>query len=184
MAALTAGCATQQLAPTNASRARILQTAYVLRAGDKIHIDVFGEPDLSSDFEVPVGNAKNPEGGAIKLGPLNQLQVGGKTPSDLEAAITAELANGYLKEPKVSVVMLSYRPVSIFGEVNEAGEIAYKPGMTLLNVVAAARGFTYRANEKVVDIVHFGTTEAEAVPVTAAEPVLPGDVIRVRERGL
>lgn len=182
LALTAAGCSDHQFGATPVSRLGSLDKPYTLHAGDKIRVDVFGESNLSSNYEIPVGTKEMPAGGSIKVGPSNAIQAGGKTLRELEAEITSQLANGYLKDPKVTVTMVSYRPIWIIGEVNKPGAIDYVPGMTVLNVVSAAQGFTYRADEKSVDIVHLGATDAERVPLTVAEPVQPGDQIRIRER--
>jgi len=98
------------------------------------------------------------------------------------APIIAALKPDYLKNPRVSVQVLNYRPFYIIGEVNSPGSYAYVSGMTVLEAVAIAGGFTYRAKEGEMTITRGSDDarrEAEAVPETL---VLPGDVIKVPER--
>jgi polysaccharide export outer membrane protein len=88
----------------------------------------------------------------------------------------------YLKDPSVSVDVLNYRPFYIFGEVNNPGSYAYVNGMTVVNAIAMAGGFTYRAKKSRVEITRANDpskTPKEGNPDT---PVLPGDVIEVPER--
>jgi polysaccharide export outer membrane protein len=54
--------------------------------------------------------------------------------------------------------------------------------MNVLNAVALAGGFTYRAREGEVYIKHAGSNDEVAVDVDAGGKVEPGDIIRVRER--
>jgi polysaccharide export outer membrane protein len=80
--------------------------------------------------------------------------------------------------PQVSVQVLTYRPCYILGEVSRPGGYEYKKGMTVINAVALAGGFTYRAKTGAASIER-GTCTLGA---QADTPVLPGDIIRVPER--
>ena len=77
--------------------------------------------------------------------------------------------------------MLNYRPFYIIGEVNNPGSFEYVNGMTVINAVALAGGFTYRADQDDIMISRGGSSgpEIEAAPDTE---VLPGDIIEVPER--
>lgn len=150
-------------------------SAYRLGAGDQLRITVFGHEDLSGEFDVDGS-------GDISMPLIDNVRAEGKTPNELEAAIVSELSPDYLKDPRVSVDVLSYRPFYIFGEVNEPGSYAYVNGMTVLNAVAMAGGFTYRARTGEVQIIR--ATDQSRTPQEAQRDtfVLPGDVIEVPER--
>ena len=77
--------------------------------------------------------------------------------------------------------MLNYRPFYIYGEVGEAGQYPYSSGMTVLNAIAVAGGYTYRAANDRVYITRGKGNEVE-YPASQAVKILPGDVIRVPER--
>ena len=77
--------------------------------------------------------------------------------------------------------VMNSRPFYIRGEVNNAGEYEYKPGMKVLNAIAMAGDFTYRAKQNGVTIRR-GGSNAPPVLVTGDTPVLPGDIIEVPER--
>ncbi|MFC7334940.1 polysaccharide biosynthesis/export family protein [Rhodocista pekingensis] len=147
---------------------------YRLGSGDKLRVAVFAEPDLSGEFEV--------EGaGIISLPLIGQLKAGGLTPRELERAIADKLADGYLVNPRVSVEVMNYRPFFILGEVNSPGSYAYVNGMTVLNAVALAGGYTYRARKDRIVILRGGRSNDEELASEATE-VLPGDIIRIPER--
>ena len=151
------------------------EARYKLGSGDQLRVTVFGHDDLSGDFQV--------EGsGLVSLPLVGAIPLGGKTVIEAEAAIVAALKPDYLKNPRVSVQVLNYRPFYIIGEVNSPGSYSYVSGMTVLEAVAIAGGFTYRAKESEMTITRGSDDsrrEAEAVPETL---VLPGDVIKVPER--
>jgi protein involved in polysaccharide export with SLBB domain len=150
-------------------------TAYTLGSADRLRVTVFGHPDLSGEFEVD-GT------GAISLPLIGQMKAEGLSTAALENAISTSLGNGYILNPRVSVEVINYRPFYILGEVGKPGEYPYTSGLTVQNAVAAAGGFTYRANKKVVHIKSIDSDREIAYDLTPSTVVKPGDTIRVGER--
>lgn len=148
---------------------------YRLGSGDKVRIIVFGEESLTGEFLVSGG-------GKISFPLIGEIDALGKTIPQLQTAIEAKLADGYLKQPRVSAEVLNYRPFYILGEVMKPGEYPYTNGLTVLNAVATAEGFTYRADKRKVFIKRAATGEEKAEPLTLNTPVAPGDTIRIGER--
>lgn len=148
---------------------------YQLGAGDEIRVTVYGEEDLSGEFEID-GTGK------ISLPLIGTVVVGGKDLSDAEALIVEMLAGDYLINPRVSLEVLNYRPFYILGEVDKPGSYPYVNGMTVLNAVALASGFTYRANKKKIEITRKVDGKETKVTVDQTAQVLPGDIIRIAER--
>jgi polysaccharide export outer membrane protein len=162
--------------PAGAAPPANVEPGYLLGSGDRVRITVFGQPDLSGEYAV--------DGTGILAFPLvGQIHAGGHTASQLEQAIVAKLTPNYLKDPRVAVEVLTYRPFYIVGEVKTPGSYPYVSGMTVLNAVALAGGFTYRAREGSF-YVSRTQTDGSKVKLDAAPDtqVLPGDVITVRER--
>jgi len=148
---------------------------YRVSAGDKMSIAVFGEPDLGGTVAVS-GEGK------IALPLIGDVYVLGMSSAEVQAALEDKYRQGYLKDPKVQVQFLSYRPFYILGEVKTPGEYAYDSGMTVVKAVALAQGFTYRADQKRAYIKHRNDVKEVQVPLTATQPVEPGDTIRIGER--
>ncbi len=90
--------------------------------------------------------------------------------------------DGYLRNPDVSVEVDRYRPVFVMGEVGAAGQYSYVPGMTVQKAIAAAGGFTARANQSNVDVTRTVNGKVLTGRVVTSDPLLPGDTIYVRER--
>jgi polysaccharide export outer membrane protein len=90
-------------------------------------------------------------------------------------------SGGYLVEPQVSIEVLNYRPFYIIGEVNNPGSFSYVNGMTVINAVALAGGFTYRADQDDIVISRGGSSGPE-IEGALDTKVLPGDIIEVQER--
>ena len=78
--------------------------------------------------------------------------------------------------------MLNYRPFYILGEVNKPGSYPYVSGMTVLNAVAIAGGFSYRARSARIIIIRASDPERSDRLAKENTIVLPGDVIKVPER--
>lgn len=178
-AIVLAGCestpAAQQAATaTDAATPRTVQ-AYKLGAGDQVRITVFNHVDLSGEFEVDGS-------GAIALPLIGQVQATDLTTRELEARLTERYSDGFLKEPRVNAEVMTYRPFYILGEVSTPGEYPYTSGLSVINAVAAAGGFSYRANKKIVYIKTAEGTQEVKYPLNAATMVQPGDTIRVDER--
>lgn len=153
----------------------VASDSYQLGAGDRLKITIFDEPDLSGEFELDGA-------GAVALPLIGQMQALSLSPRELEQRIEAKLLDGYLLRPRVSIEVLSYRPFYIMGEVNQPGSYPYRAGLNVLNAAALAGGFTYRADEDDIEISReaaVGGGRFEAAPATE---VMPGDVIRVKER--
>ena len=148
---------------------------YRLGSGDQVRIIVFNEETLSGEFVVDGG-------GRVSLPLIGEISAGGATLREFEAAIVAELSEGYLNDPRVNVEVLNYRPYYILGEVEQAGEYPYTDGLTVMNAVATAGGYTYRANQRVVFIKRAGSDEMVEYPLSAVISVQPGDTIRIGER--
>ena len=148
---------------------------YRLAAGDRIRVTVFGHEDLSGEFEVNGA-------GEISLPLIDELDASGRTVRELEADIVAALQPDYLKNPRVSIDMLDYRPFYIIGEIAEPGSYPYVNGMTVVNAIAVAGGFTYRARKGRITIQRGQGDEAVELSADMDTHVQPGDVIEVPER--
>ena len=148
---------------------------YRLGVGDKLKLTVFGEPDLSGDFQV---NAA----GSMSLPLIGELPAKGHPIEQFRREVIQRLSEGYLKNPRVTIEILSYRPFYVSGEVRQGGELQYKTGVKIRDAIAMAGGYSYRADHSYI----YMTREGEALEAKIALPndmtVLPGDNIRVPER--
>jgi polysaccharide export outer membrane protein len=148
---------------------------YRLGAGDKVRVTVFGETDLGGEFVVDGG-------GYVRLPLIGEVQAAGLSARNFESQVEKQLQEGYLKAPRVNVEVTAYRPFYILGEVNRPGPYPYVNGMTVLNAVALAGGYTYRANERAGVIRRGGQAKEERLPLDQAVKIYPDDIITVRER--
>lgn len=148
---------------------------YRLGSGDKLRIIVFDEEDLSGEFLVDGS-------GMVSMPLVGEIEATGRTVREFQRALETALLDGYLNDPKVSAEVLNFRPYYILGEVNTPGTYPYSDGLTVLNAVATAQGFTYRANQRAVFIRRAGELKEQQYPLSSAIAVTPGDTIRIGER--
>ncbi|MCG8558836.1 MAG: polysaccharide export protein [Hyphomicrobiales bacterium] len=148
---------------------------YRLDSGDRLRIVVFGQQNLSRTYGVDGG-------GYISMPLIGAVAARGATTFELERRIAGQLRVKYVKDPKVTVEVETYRPFFILGEVRRAGQFPYVNGMTVQTAVAIAGGFSERAKESEMELTRRanGRTVTRSVPPNY--PVRPGDTIKVTER--
>jgi len=148
---------------------------YRLGPGDALRVIVFGEEQLSGEFRLDAA-------GRVALPLIGEVQAKDRTTRDLEKDIARRLEAGYIREAKVSVEVLNFRPFFILGEVRNPGQYAYVNGMTALSAVAMAGGYTYRAKEDYVLISRGADPKKQVYRAPITTPVMPDDVVRIPER--
>ncbi|MGI9385444.1 MAG: polysaccharide biosynthesis/export family protein [Methyloligellaceae bacterium] len=148
---------------------------YRLDSGDRLRIVVFGQQNLSRTYAVDGG-------GYISMPLIGAVASRGATTFELEQRIADQLRVKYVKDPKVTVEVETYRPFFILGEVRRAGQFPYVNGMTVQTAVAIAGGFSERAKESEVQLTRRANGRAVTRSVPPNYPVRPGDTIKVTER--
>src|SRR5579863_1195963 len=108
---------------------------YVLGPNDRIRLKVYGEADISGEYEID-------SNGQVSIPLAGHIGAAGLTTKQLERSITSALAKGIVRDPRVNVEVALYRPYYILGEVKKGGEYPYRLGLTVLDAVASAGGFT------------------------------------------
>ncbi len=173
---LLAGCASSGSSLPALPETTNLDRAYILGPGDHLKILVYGAEDVSGEFAVA-------DSGLVAAPLIGQTKAQGLTVAELEDALRDKLSQGFLRNPRVSVDVLTYRPFSILGEVQHPGTFPYSSGATVLSAVALAGGYTYRANEDFV-VVDRRTADGKTIRgrATATSRIQPDDIIRVPER--
>ncbi len=158
-------------APSNGMQRANME--YRLGAGDKVRVSVFGETDLSGEYQIDGS-------GLVRLPLIGTVRAAGLNAPALENAIAGALGNGYLKQPRVNVEIITYRPFYIIGAVNRPGQYPYVDNMSALNAVGLAGGFTDQAVKSEIYVRHEGSTIEATMPTDELTHLAPGDVIRVK----
>jgi len=159
---------------------------YTIGVDDVLDISVWKEPDVSR--VVPV----RPDG-KISLPLISDVQAAGLTPADLATEIAGRLKK-YLNDPQVTVIVsqINSRRVYIVGGVIRAGAYPLLPGMTVLQAISSAGGFTVYADTKSIRVMRIVGGKQVQLPfdyhavlkgTKSSENILlePGDTIVVPE---
>lgn len=173
-AATVAGCGTTQVEPGDPAANTMTLTEYRLGPGDRLRINVFGEASLTGEFVVAAN-------GEIAYPLVGQFAAANKTEAEFTEGLRVALQR-YVLQPNISVEIINYRPFFILGEVGQPGTYPYAAGLTVMNAVATAGGFSYRADSRRVFIKHMNELGEREYRLTSTTPVLPGDTVRIPER--
>src|SRR5260370_38512367 len=160
---------TQTVTPTSAA------ASYVLGPNDRVRLKVYGEPDIAGEYEVD-------NNGNVSIPLAGHIRAAGLTTRQLERSIASALSKGIVRDPRVNVEIALYRPYYILGEVKKGGEYPYRLGLTVMDAVASAGGFTYCAHENKVFLRRSGAGVEEVYALDAPILIFPGDNIRIPER--
>ncbi|RME24785.1 MAG: polysaccharide export protein [Deltaproteobacteria bacterium] len=156
-----------------------------LGPGDVFEVKVYDEKDLSGVFRVSAT-------GTIKFPLIGTVSVEGLTSTEAADLIQQKLAEKYIKNPQVSILVKEYnsKKVSVFGQVNKPGTFPYEEGMTVIQAISMAGGFTKMAakNDTNVTRIVGGEERKFPVPVEAIAEgkaknfyLKPGDIVYVPE---
>ena len=158
-----------------------------LGSGDTFEIRVFGEKDLTGNYQVGAD-------GSIQFPFIGRVEVLGKDTSTVARLISdALVSGGYLKEPHVSVFLQesNSKRISVIGAVAKPGTLAIVPGMTVVYAVSQAGGFTALASKDDIVITRrvdgkLARYKVEVSRITRGDaedfPLRAGDIVFVPER--
>lgn len=150
---------------------------------DTIQVSVFGIPDLDREMQVDAS-------GRIAMPLAGTVDARGKTAGELAEAIQVALKSRYVRDPQVTVNIKSSvsQVVTIDGQVVEPGLYPVTNQMTLMRVIASAKGLSEFARQRDVVILRTvgnqrmaGLYDVEAIRRGAYvdPPVFANDVIVV-----
>lgn len=115
----------------------------LLGAGDVFEVRVYGEKELSGEYRVgPDGSVDYPF--------VGKVEVKGMAPSDVSKRIADLLREGdYLRSPQVSVFVKEYtsKRISVSGAVGKDGTFPITSGLTVVQAISLAGGFTPLASQ-------------------------------------
>jgi protein involved in polysaccharide export with SLBB domain len=163
------------------------QPSYHFDVGDNVEFKFLYTPELN--FTAPV----RPDG-AISFPYLGDVKLLGLTVAELTDALRKQYT-GVLRTPDVTVIVHSFQALRVFvtGEVPAPGRLDFRPGMTIVQAVAAAGGFRDSANRKQVVLLRPQTPTALSVTLVSVEtrgatasdlPLGPDDIVLVVKSGI
>ena len=123
---------------------------YLIRVGDEIRIEFLSDAEPSSSASRVI---VRPDG-RISMRGVDDVLAAGRTPAELDSALTAGFAK-ILVDPSLSVIVDSFsaEKVYVVGSVRTPREIALAGPLSLLQGIAAAGGFSDGANRREVVII-------------------------------
>jgi protein involved in polysaccharide export with SLBB domain len=158
-----------------------------LGPGDVFEVRVFGEKDLTAKYQV------GPDG-SIRFPFLGVLDVGGKDADEVAHEISTRLKEGqFLLDPHVSVFVeqANSKRLSVLGAVAKPGTFPIVPGMTVVQAVSNAGGFTPLASKDDTVVTRRVNGKLERYRISVSEvtrgnaddfALRAGDIVFVPER--
>lgn len=163
------------LAVSPAAHGQAGPEAYRLGSGDKVRLTVYNEETLSGEYEVDGS-------GNLSIQLIGTVSAVGKSLPEVKDEIEAKLKDGYMLNPSIALEVLNYRPFYVLGEVKEPGKYPFVSGMSVLNAIALAGGYTYRGKKDKAFVIRASDPEKKEAGVGPNAVVMPGDIVRVPER--
>ncbi len=149
---------------------------YRLGPGDRIQIKVFGQDDISGEFEISAA-------GELSVPLIGQITAENLTLGELSEVLTVALDTNFIVDPKVSIEVTNYRPFFILGQVGKPGSYKYQPGLNARMAIALGGGYTRRAREEPITIFRTNSAgELIRFRVDQNAIILPGDTVEVHRR--
>ncbi|MFM8684764.1 MAG: polysaccharide biosynthesis/export family protein, partial [Chthoniobacterales bacterium] len=163
------------------------ESDYVLVVGDVVELNVFREPDLTTQATIA-------RDGTVQLPLIREVTLAGLTIRDARELLRANYDKQFLVDPQVflNVVKYAERKFTIMGQVARPGSYELQGGerIDLLEAIGLAGGFTRIADRGRVIIQRKEGGEVKAIKANATRmadgkvdplEVQPGDVITVKE---
>ncbi len=155
------------------AEAQALSEDYLIGPGDRLAIIVLNEPELSMEVTVrPDGRLSSPL--------IQDLLVSGRSARDITAKIGSRLGK-YLRNPQVTVIVREAvgtlsQQIRIVGAVVQPQAVAFRSGITLLDVMKTVGGLSPFAdgNDAIVLRQEHGRTKQ--IPVRIADLMEDGDI--------
>jgi polysaccharide export outer membrane protein len=158
-----------------------------LGPGDVFEVHVFQEDDLSGTYRVA-------RDGTIAFPLVGQIEVAGHEPPEVSEMLARALREGeYLTDPQVSILVKEThsKHINVVGAVARPGMFTWTSGMTVVQAISQAGGFTAIASRNDIIISRrvdgrlrrFRVAVGDITEGTAEDlPLQSGDIVFVEER--
>ena len=185
--AAAAACATPS-PPLRPDGVGVVRSAPRFVPGDVFEVRVFDEEELSGQFQVQ-------EDGTIEFPLVGRVTLEGLTQGEATVALEERLADGLLKNPSVTVIVLERKSVeiSVLGEVAKPGTFPFVERLSLVQAISEAGGLGPVAAPRRVKLIRKGPDGPETYQISLEEitagkaqdvPLEPGDIVFVPESPL
>lgn len=171
---LLQACANMGAVSTVKNEGELKETPqYIIGAGDRLNIFVWGNTDLSG--EVPV----RPDG-RITTPLVEDIVASGRTPTQLARELENKLKR-YMKKPVVTVTVTQFtgrftEQIRVVGEVSSPRALPYREYITVLDVMIAVNGLTEFAAGNRASIARTVNGKIHRIPVRLSDLLDEGDI--------
>jgi polysaccharide export outer membrane protein len=146
-------------------KAATTDPSYIIGAQDVLDIDVWQEAELTKSVTV------RPDG-KISLPLVNDVQAAGMTPTQLAGDLTTKFKK-FVSDPQVTVIVtaINSQRIYILGEASRPGAYPLLPGMTVLQALSSAGGFTIFADLKKIYVLRKEAGKQQKFPFNYKEVI-------------
>lgn len=183
------GCAATPPATQPASASTAVIHDYLIGPGDTVNVTVWRNPEVSMTVSVrPDGKITTPL--------VEDLIAIGKTPTELARDIEKALSK-FIQQPVVTVIVTAFvgpysQQIRVIGQAAKPQALAYRQGMSLMDVIIAVGGVTEFAAGNRANIIRTIDGQQQTIAVrlndlirngdiSANMPVRPGDILVIPE---
>jgi polysaccharide export outer membrane protein len=147
---------------------------YRLAAGDKVSLQVFGQTDLSGQFDVTAD-------GNLSLPLIGSVPASNRTLAEIKTDLQARL-DKFVVNPRFTLDVMTYRQIFVLGQVSRPGGFPFAAGMTVNQAIALAGGYTRRAITDKVMVTRLTDSGPKDFAIGPQDLLAPGDTIDVQRR--
>lgn len=138
---------------------------YIIGINDKLSFSVYGNPDLSSTFQVGTD-------GKINLSLVGDIQAAGLTVSELTNQVSQLLAADFIVDPQVTIEVVEYNSqwAYVTGQVRNQMRVALRGNTTLKDAIAEAGGlYTDAGQDIIISRKKAGSQDSEQIKISRAD---------------
>jgi polysaccharide export outer membrane protein len=137
---------------------------------DEFEVRVMGQEQLSGLFQVAAD-------GSIDFPLVGRIIVQGRQPQEISQAIRQALIDlQFLRDPQVTVRVTQYRSkkISVLGWVQKPGTFDWEEGITMIQAIALAGGFSPMAERNQTQLTRITSEGEEFTAVVPVEEIEEG----------
>lgn len=165
-------CTTQTHEVREYADPNLIAKPHTLLPGEQILLSVFGQSDLTATYRID-------DSGYINMPLLGTVATTNKTVKEMADYTAYLLSLKYIRNPSVSVEVVSYSPIYIIGAIKSAGQFTFTPGMTAEAAIASAGGYLKGADKTQVKITRRHNGKVFEANVALQTPLAAGDIVRI-----
>ncbi len=179
------GCASRSRTSLPIDPTALQVGASTLGPGDVIEVRVYREQEISGVYQVG-------SDGDVIFPLCQRVVVAGLAPNRAAEKFRDCLAASFMRDPQVTVLVREYnsKKIFVFGEVQKPGTFTFQDGMSIIQAVTLAGGFTRTASQNNTSVTRRIQGQEVKVKVHVQDIALgklpnftlePGDIVYVPE---